>query len=86
MAIKQEANSAVILTIGAMSGLLILVIYLGVEAWFRTEERAEQDVQWQNNPNVWLDTLRENQRANLGGIDDAMKRVIETCKPNGQAG
>ncbi len=50
MAMKQEANTPLILTIGAMSGILILVIMFGVEAWFRHEERAELDIQWDKQP------------------------------------
>jgi hypothetical protein len=41
MAIRQEVNTPLILTIGIVSGLLLVVIAIGVEAWFRFEERGE---------------------------------------------
>jgi hypothetical protein len=75
MASKQEANAPLILTIAAMSGFFVLVLYFGVEAWFRNEEAIELDHQWDNNPNAWLTDLRESQRANLGGIEAAIRTV-----------
>lgn len=78
MAMKQEPNAPLILTISAISGLMILVLYFGVEAWFRHEEAVELDTQWKNSPNWELQELRESQRAHLGDIDAAMKKVVET--------
>jgi hypothetical protein len=78
MAMKQEANTPIVLTIGAVSGLLILVIYFGVEAWFRQEEKIELDAQWDRSPNTWLMDIRAGQKAHLTGIDQAMKKVVET--------
>jgi len=78
MAMKQQANTPIVLTIGAVSGLLVLVIYFGVEAWFRQEEKIEMDAQWELSPNSWLIDLRQGQKAHLNGIDDAMKKVVET--------
>lgn len=77
MAMKQEANAPLILTIGAISGLLILVVMFGVEAWFRHEERTELDSQWDHTPNTWLINLREGQKAHIAGIDGAMKQIVE---------
>lgn len=76
MAMKQEANTLMILTIGAISGLMVLVLYFGVEAWFRFEEKGELQMQWDHNPNVWLDTLRATQRAHLANVDAAIPKVI----------
>ncbi|HZK82805.1 MAG TPA: hypothetical protein VFC46_17110 [Humisphaera sp.] len=78
MAMKQEANTPIVLTIGAVSGLLILVIYFGVEAWFRQEEKIELDAQWDMSPNTWLMDMRQTQKSHLGGIDEAMKKVVQT--------
>ncbi|HWE02808.1 MAG TPA: hypothetical protein VG326_10405 [Tepidisphaeraceae bacterium] len=78
MAMKQEANTPIVLTIGAVSGLLVLVIYFGVEAWFRQEEKIEMDAQWENSPNTWLIDMRDSQKVHLGGIDAAMKKVVES--------
>lgn len=71
MAMKQEANAPLILTIGAISGLLVLVIAFGVEAWFRHEEISEREDQWDTIPNSWLDDIRSPQLARLEneGVD-----------------
>ena len=65
MAMTQQANAPLIITIGAVSGLLLLVLMFGVEAWFRYEERAELDQQWSESKNEWLDTLRDGQTKHL---------------------
>jgi hypothetical protein len=91
MAMTQQANAPLIITIGAVSGLLLLVLMFGVEAWFRYEERAELEDQWDNSKNEWLDTLREGQAKHLSGyaynadtknwtipITDAMEKVVAT--------
>jgi len=89
MAMKQEANTPLILTIGAVSGLLVLVIAFGVEAWFRHEEMSEREEQWDTIPNAWLDEMRSPQLARLETetvdpktgthkvrIETAMKEII----------
>jgi hypothetical protein len=91
MAMTQQANAPLIITIGAVSGLLLLVLMFGVEAWFRYEERAELEDQWDNSKNEWLDTLREGQAKHLSAyafnaetknwsipITDAMAKVVAT--------
>jgi hypothetical protein len=91
MAMTQQANAPLIITIGAVSGLLLLVLMFGVEAWFRYEERAEYQDQWDNSKNEWLDTLREGQAKHLNAyaynakakswtipIAQAMEKVVAT--------
>ena len=78
MAIKQEANAGLIVTVAAISGFLILVLYFGAEAWFRSEEASELTTQWDNNPNAWLGDMRNRQRANLGNLDTAMKQIVQS--------
>lgn len=90
MAMKYEANTAIVLTIGAISGILLLVIMFGTEAWFRYEERAELNNQWDQNPNSWLQDIRAKQAANINHaftdddghrhvtIDQAMQAVLST--------
>jgi hypothetical protein len=41
MAFKQEVNVPLILTIGIVSGIMILVIVIGVQAWYQSEEANE---------------------------------------------
>ena len=65
MAMKQEANTPVILTIGAVSSLLVIVVVFGVEAWFRYEQIQELNTQYSENPNTWLNDLRATQNANV---------------------
>jgi hypothetical protein len=65
MAMKQEANTPLILTIGAVSSLLVLVVMFGVEAWFRHEEFTEREDQWDTIPNSWLADIRDPQLARL---------------------
>jgi hypothetical protein len=65
MAMNQEANTPLVLTIGAVSALLIIVIMFGVEAWFRYEEREELTRLWDESPDVHLIQLRAAQKAHL---------------------
>jgi hypothetical protein len=41
MAFKQEVNVPLIFTIGIVSGILILVIVVGMQAWYTSEEQDE---------------------------------------------
>ena len=90
-AIKQEANSALIITIGAISGILLLVAMIGTEAWFKNEEHQELAVKWDESPNLALQELRAEQfkRIETAHVDDvtkvktipiteAMKLIVET--------
>jgi hypothetical protein len=63
MAIKQEVNSPLIVTIGVVSGLLLLVVVFGVQAWFVREEREEITQKWEVSKNDWLDDIRAKERA-----------------------
>jgi hypothetical protein len=65
MAIKQEVNAPLIVTIGTVSALLLLVIMFGTQAWFVREEQAELDKKWETSPNVQLETLRAEQREHI---------------------
>ena len=88
MAIKQEANVPLIVTVGAVSGILLVVITFGVEAWFLYEENNEIAAKWDQNPNVRLKELREEQTAKITTsaqmpIDQAMKSIVEKHKTAG---
>src|SRR5438477_6807367 len=65
MAIKQDVNAPLIVTIGVVSGLLFLVISFGTQAWFVREERDEIAKKWEAAPNTQLEELRKAQRARI---------------------
>jgi hypothetical protein len=50
MAIKQEANVPLLLTIGAVSGFLLLVLVIGIQSWFLREVQNEVTAKWQQTP------------------------------------
>src|SRR6266550_1920930 len=89
MAIKQDVNAPLIVTIGVVSGILLLVIMFGTQAWFVREERDEIAQKWEAAPNTQLEELRKAQRARIETkgtvegrhtipIQDAMKDVISS--------
>ena len=41
MAFKQEVNVPLIFTIGVVSGIMLLVIVIGTQAWYQSEEQNE---------------------------------------------
>jgi hypothetical protein len=41
MAYKQEVNVPLIMTIGIVSGILLLVTVIGTQAWYQSEEQDE---------------------------------------------
>jgi hypothetical protein len=41
MAYKQEVNVPLIFTIGVVSGIMLLVIVIGTQAWYQSEEGNE---------------------------------------------
>jgi len=65
MAIKQEVNAPLIVTVGVVSALLLLVISFGTESWFVREEHEELEKKWETSPNVQLETLRAEQREHI---------------------
>ncbi len=65
MATRQDVNSPLLITIGAIGAILVLTIIVGVQAWYTSalnEETARKDAA---SPNVWLDNLHAEQQANL---------------------
>jgi hypothetical protein len=91
MAFKEDVNSPLILTIGAISGFLVIVCVIGLQAWFMSEEQRELDGKYATAVNYRLTELRSEQQAHLQGyrwidpqnrvaaipIDEAMKLLIE---------
>ena len=65
MAIKQDVNAPLIVTVGVVSGLLLLVVVFGLQAWFVREERAEIEDKWKASTNPQLTDLRTDQRGRI---------------------
>ena len=77
-AMRQEVNAPLIVTVGVLSTLLLIVVMFGTEAWFVKEERDEIAEKWEVSKNEQLATLLADQRAKINGIDNAIKKIVET--------
>lgn len=44
MAFKQEVNVPLILTIGVISGVMVLVLVIGTQAWYQDEEIEQSNL------------------------------------------
>ena len=94
MAQRQEANVPLLMTIGAISGFLLLVLAIGTEAWFLREVQHETAAKWDNAEVQPLTDQRAEQVARINSyrwankehtratipIDQAMKMVVEQKK------
>ncbi len=60
MAMTQQVNTRLILTVGAVSGLLIVVISIGTQAWFQSEENREITEKWDASSSVPVSSLALN--------------------------
>jgi hypothetical protein len=80
MAIKQDVNAPLILTVGVVSGLMLLVVMFGLEAWFGYEETAEMDRKWTVAPvAAQVDEIRAGQLAKIEpGLAAARQSVIKS--------
>jgi hypothetical protein len=56
MAFKQEVNVPLLFTIGVISGIMILVIVIGTQAWYQSEELNEIAVKAQEATDRALDS------------------------------
>jgi hypothetical protein len=86
MAIKQEVNTAIILTVGAVSGLLLIVIIVGLQAWFMFEERVEIQEKWAKARNVQLETTLNAQRERISGHGPTTMPAEEAMRVLAQQG
>jgi hypothetical protein len=91
MAYQEDTNSPLILVIGAVSGFLVLVIVIGLQAWFLSEEQQEYAEVFNTATNFQLQELSQVQGANISTyrwidkekqiaavpVDEAMKMLIE---------
>ncbi len=92
MAMKQAVNVPLVVTVGTISGLLLLVVAVGVHAWFDSEEAAELDRKWEMAPNYVLQKIHSEEDKNLHTtawsnsdktvaivpIEIAMKQIVTT--------
>jgi hypothetical protein len=84
MAMKNEVNGPLLLTIGAVSAILLVVTAVAVDGWYKSFEADEIAQKWVDSPNTWLQDIRAQQQQNLEdghqinrshyrlSIDDAM--------------
>src|SRR4051794_12134886 len=75
MAMKQDVNAPLIVTIGVVSGLLLLVVVFGLQAWFVREERAEIAGKWEEAGVSKYVEIHTEQRAKIEreGVDEQTK-------------
>lgn len=85
MAFKQEVNVPLILTIGIVSGIMLLVIIIGTEAWFQSEEQAEFAAKAVEFPHQSLIELQNNERANINSYHWVDKKNNVVAIPIGRA-
>src|SRR5688572_14269829 len=91
MAQREQANVPLLLTIGAVSGFLVIVLAMGIQAWFLREMQREVAQKWDNVPLQPITDIRRAQETNISGyrwvnkdkkvvaipIDEAMKIVAQ---------
>ena len=65
MAYKEDVDSQLIITIGAVSGFLLIVLAIGLQAWFVSEEETELNSKSANAVNYQLADLRNEQLSNI---------------------
>src|SRR5688572_27838844 len=95
MAQREQANVPLLLTIGAVSGFLVIVMAIGIQAWFLREVQRDVAQKWDTVPLQPISDIRRQQETNISTlrwvdkdkrrvaipIDDAMRIVAQQ---NGQ--
>lgn len=91
MAYKDDTQSQLLLTIGAISGLVVIVLVIGIQAWFMSEEQSEAQLKFGQAVHMQLVQTREKETANINSyrwidkdkqvaaipVEQAMKVLIE---------
>src|SRR5947207_11956567 len=91
MAIRQEANTPLLITIGGVSGFLLLVLIIGIQAWFLREVQREVRIKYENTPIEPVTSMRDEQLSRIATygwadqknnrvtipIDQAMKLIVQ---------
>jgi hypothetical protein len=62
---KLDVNVPLILVISAVSVIGLVVTAILVDAWYKATETEIVATKWDESPNVWLNQLRADQKANL---------------------
>jgi len=79
VAFKQEINTPLIVTIGVVSGFLLITTVIGVQAWYLNEEQAEIDAKVDSSPVQVLVDAKDT-RAHLDADahwSDKSRKVLE---------
>ena len=90
MAQKEQANVPLLMTIGAVSGFLIIVLAIGLQAWYLREIQHEVRAKWDNVPIQPITDLRAAQQARINrtGQDPETKKftipIADAMKVVGQ--
>ncbi|MFN4243259.1 MAG: hypothetical protein ACK4PI_08480 [Tepidisphaerales bacterium] len=66
--LKDDINVPLLLTIGAVSSILLLVLLIGVQAWFLWEYHYYSDAKWQGITNREVYELKKRQAESLNVI------------------
>jgi hypothetical protein len=78
MAQREQANVPLLLTIGAVSGFLVIVLAMGIQAWFLREVQREVAQKWDNTPLQPITDIKRQQETNISTfrwVDKEKKRV-----------
>ena len=91
MAQREQANVPLLLTIGAVSGFLVIVLAMGIQAWFLREVQREVAQKWDSTPLQPITDIKRQQETNISTyrwvnreqkrvaipIDDAIRLVAQ---------
>ena len=98
MAQREQANVPLLLTIGGVSGFLIIVLAIGIQAWFLREVQREVAQKWDTTPLQPITDIKRAQEMNISTyrwvdkdkkrvaipIDEAMRIVAQQSQQNQQ--
>src|SRR5829696_5868809 len=96
MAQREQANVPLLLTIGAVSGFLVIVLAMGIQAWFLREVQREVAQKWDNTPLQPITDIKRQQETNISTyrwvdkdkkrvaipIDDAIRQIAQQNQQN----
>lgn len=67
MAYKEDINATLIITVGLVSGLVLVTLAVGVQAWFLYEQETEVNAKWAASVDHKSKAIQDEQFANLHG-------------------